>query len=93
MILHLEEVNPSQFPLPFSSSENRFDKTPERILFLIVFLQSSLYSQKDFILLKADESNIIIDGLLLSQSLYSRLMEPIKSSDASDCSETFPLRE
>ena len=29
------------------------------LLFLVVFLQSSLYSQKDFILLKADESNII----------------------------------
>ena len=38
-------------------------------------------------------SNITNDGRLLSQSLYSRLIEPMKSSDDSDCSETFPLKE
>jgi len=46
----------------------------------------------DFVALRIS-SNIIIDGLLLSQSLYSKLIEPMKSSDASDCSETLPLSE
>ena len=38
-------------------------------------------------------SSITNDGLLLFQSLYSKLIEPIKSSEDSDCSETLPLRE
>ena len=37
--------------------------------------------------------SITFDFLLLSQSLYSKLIDPIKSSEASDCAETFPLRE
>ena len=38
-------------------------------------------------------ARITFDFLLLSQSLYSKLIDPIKSSEASDCSLTFPLKE
>ena len=38
-------------------------------------------------------ARITFDFLLLSQSVYSKLIDPIKSSDASDCSLTFPLKE
>ena len=48
------------------------------LLFLVVFLQSSLYSQKDFILLKADESNIIIDGVLSKEEKSIGVMVPIE---------------
>ena len=37
--------------------------------------------------------SMTFDFLLLSQSLYSKLIDPIKSSEASDCSETLPLNE
>ena len=48
------------------------------LLFLVVFLQSSLYSQKDFILLKADESNIIIDGVLSKEEKSIGVMVPVE---------------
>ena len=35
---------------------------------------------------------ITFDFLLLSQSLYSKLTEPMKSSEASDCSDILPLK-
>ena len=44
-----------------------------------------------FVLFKISLS-ITLDFLLLSQSLYSKLIEPIKSSDASDWSDIFPLK-
>ena len=48
-----------------------------------------------FILFVASKisARITFDFLLLSQSVYSKLIDPIKSSDASDCSLTFPLKE
>ena len=55
-------------------------------------LVSTLIPLIDFVALRIS-SNITNDGRLLSQSLYSRLIEPMKSSDDSDCSEIFPLRE
>jgi len=55
-------------------------------------LVSTLIPLIDFVALSIS-SNITKDGLLLFQSLYSKLIEPIKSSDDSDCSETFPLKE
>ena len=55
-------------------------------------LVSTLIPLIDFVALSIS-SSITKDGLLLFQSLYSRLIEPIKSSDDSDCSETFPLKE
>ena len=48
------------------------------LLFLVVFLQSSLYSPKDFILLKADESNIIIDGVLSKEEKSIGVMVPVE---------------
>ena len=48
------------------------------LIFLVVFLQSSLYSQKDFILLKADESNIIIDGVLSEYEKSIGVIVPVE---------------
>ena len=52
---------------------------------------STLIPLIDLVFLRISLS-ITVDFLLLSQSLYSKLIEPIKSSDPSDWSDILPLK-